>query len=115
MSTVKPKCPDCGEVECNEHDITLMVCVQSPISYYAFTCPSCGKYVSKPAEEHIISLLMSAGVRAQALEIPLEALELHPEDAISEDELINFGLALSQGDFLAVRAATDAYDHKIRA
>ena len=56
-------------------DVSLMVCSHPPLSYYAFACPSCREEVRKPADDHVISLLMSGGVRAQVWELPAEALE----------------------------------------
>jgi hypothetical protein len=77
MTTIKATCPTCGEVELTADDLTLMVCSQAPLSYYAFRCPRCIEEIRKPADDHIISLLVSGGVRATSWTIPAEALEEH--------------------------------------
>ncbi len=77
MTTIKATCPTCGEVELTADDLTLMVCSQAPLSYYAFRCPRCIEEIRKPADDHIISLLVSGGVRATNWSIPAEALESH--------------------------------------
>ena len=104
MTTIKASCPSCGEVELTSADITLRVCNHAPLSYYAFTCPSCTDEVKKPADDHIVSLLMSGGVRAQVWEIPAEAMEPKSGPTLSYDDLLDFVLQLSRDDMLAAAA-----------
>jgi hypothetical protein len=55
--------------------------------------------VRKPADEHIISLLMSGGVRAQVLVIPAEVLEPYPSGPpVSYDDILDFHEELAQAD-----------------
>ena len=110
MTTIKATCPTCGEVELTADDLTLMVCSQAPLSYYAFRCPRCIEEIRKPADDHIISLLISGGVRATNWNIPAEALEEHDGSSISYDELLDFALAAERTDYLAALA-----DHAFRA
>lgn len=101
MTTIKASCPVCGEQELTPGDIRLMVCRNAPSSYYEFGCPSCGDDVRKPADDYVISLLMSGGVVAHTW-------ELAPRPAgppLTEDDLIAFGLAIETCDDLVVRAA----------
>src|SRR5579859_7810381 len=77
MTTIKASCPACGEVELTSPDVTLMVCSHAPLTYYTFTCPRCLGEVRKPADDHVVSLLMSGGVTAVVWELPAEALEPH--------------------------------------
>ena len=49
VTTIKASCPTCGEVELTSDDVSLMVCSQPTLSYYAFTCPGCLDEVRKPA------------------------------------------------------------------
>jgi hypothetical protein len=65
VTTIKASCPTCGEVELTSADITLRVCNHAPLSYYAISCPPCESVVRKPADDHIVSLLMTGGVKAQ--------------------------------------------------
>jgi predicted RNA-binding Zn-ribbon protein involved in translation (DUF1610 family) len=103
MTTIKASCPTCGEVEMTSNDVMLMVCNHAPLSYYAFDCPSCADEVRKPADDHVISLLMSGGVRAQVWEVPAEALEPKAGPALTYDDLLDFALLLSNEDDIAAR------------
>jgi hypothetical protein len=82
-------------------DVTLMVCSHAPLSYYTFSCPSCDSLVKKPADDHIVSLLMSGGVRAVVWELPGEALEAKDGPTLTYDDLLDFALHLGSTDFLA--------------
>ena len=109
MTTIKASCPACGEVELTSSDITLRVCNHAPLSYYAFTCPTCEDEVRKPADDHIVSLLMSGGVKAQVWEIPAEALEPRVGPALGYDDLLDFVLYLGREDFLVAHATPAAH------
>ena len=76
MTTIKASCPTCGEVELTPADVSLMVCSHAPLSYYAFSCPTCHDEVRKPADDHVVSLLVSGGVPARVWDLPAEALEV---------------------------------------
>ena len=96
VTTIKASCPTCGEVELTSADITLRVCNHAPLSYYSFECPTCEDEIRKPADDHIVSLLMSGGVKAQVWEIPAEALEPKPGPALGYDDLLDFVLQLGR-------------------
>ena len=104
MTTIKASCPSCGEVELTSADITLRVCNHAPLSYYSFVCRTCRDEVRKPADDHIISLLVSGGVRATSWAVPAEALESHTGPSISYDELLDFALAMERTEYLAALA-----------
>jgi len=108
MTTIKASCPSCGEVELTSDDIRLRVASYAPLSYYQFTCPSCQDLVRKPADDHIVSLLMSGGVRAEVWEVPAEALEPKGGPDLTYDDLLDFVLQLSRDDLLAARATVAA-------
>lgn len=108
MTTIKASCPGCGDVELTSDDVTLRVCNHAPMSYYSFTCPSCEDVVRKPADEHIVSLLISGGVKTERWQIPAEALEPKPGPSLSYDDLLDFVLHLGADDLLAARAAASA-------
>lgn len=108
MTLIKASCPSCGEVELTPSDVSLMVCSHAPLSYYAFVCAGCSSEVRKPADDHVVSLLVSGGVPATVWEIPAEALEPRTGPALSYDDLLDFALGLGETDLLAeeiVRAA----------
>jgi hypothetical protein len=62
---IKATCPDCGEVNLTPGDVQLMVCTVQTLSYYAFDCGGCVRQVRKPADDRIVTLLKSGGVRVQ--------------------------------------------------
>jgi len=105
MTTIKASCPSCGEVELTPADVSLMVCSHAPLSYYAFTCPGCADEVRKPADDHVVSLLVSGGVPATVWDVPAEALEPRSGGALTYDDLLDFALQLSRTDLLAPVAA----------
>ncbi len=105
MTTIKASCPTCGEVELTPADVALMVCSHAPLSYYAFHCTTCSEEVRKPADDHVVSLLVSGGVPAQVWELPAEALEAHTGPALSYDDLLDFALHLGTTDLLSELAS----------
>jgi hypothetical protein len=109
VTTIKASCPSCGEVELTSDDISLRVCSHGPLSYYTFTCPECIELVRKPADDHIVSLLMSGGVRAEVWEVPAEALEPKAGPDLSYDDLLDFVLQLGRDDMLSARATAPAH------
>ena len=104
MTTIKASCPTCGEVELTPADVSLMVCSHAPLSYYAFCCPTCREQIRKPADDHVVSLLVSGGVPASVWDLPGEALELHDGPRLSYDDLLDFALHLGATDLLAAAA-----------
>src|SRR4051812_39463583 len=102
MTTIKAACPMCGEVELTSRDIALRICKpRQSLSRYEFICPGCSNEVTKPADEHIQSLLISGGVAPELLDIPAEAFEDHHGPAINYDDLLDFHLELEETDDLA--------------
>lgn len=101
MTTIKASCPSCGEIELTPDDVSLMVCSHAPLSYYAFQCHGCDSEVRKPADDHVVSLLVSGGVPATVWELPAEFLEVKSGPALSYDDLLDFALQLGDTDLLA--------------
>ena len=96
MTTIKATCPGCGEVELTPDDIELRVCTHAPASYYVFECPMCHTPIQKPADDRVIQLLISGGVKAIVWELPSEVLEAHEGPAFTKDDLLDFHLLLEQ-------------------
>src|SRR5436309_15819947 len=96
VTTIKATCPRCGEVELTPDDIELRVCTHAPASYYVFGCTLCRTDVQKPADDRVIQLLISGGVRAIVWELPDEVLESHAGSALTHDDLLDFHLLLEQ-------------------
>jgi len=105
MTTIKASCPTCGEVELTPADVSLMVCSHAPLSYYAFCCPTCSEEVRKPADDHVVSLLVSGGVPATVWDVPAEVLEPRTGPALTYDDLLDLALQLEAHDLLAPVAA----------
>ena len=104
MTTIKASCPTCGVVELTPADVSLMVCSHAALSFYTFACPTCTVEVRKPADDHVVSLLVSGGVPACVWDLPGEALELHDGPRLTYDDLLDFALHLGQSDLLAAAA-----------
>ena len=104
MTTIKATCPRCGEVELTPAHVSLMVCTHPELSYYAFDCPGCGHNVRKPADDHVVSLLVSGGIAATVWELPQEALERRCGAPLTYDDLLDFCLHLGTTDLLSAAA-----------
>ena len=105
MTTIKASCPTCGEVELTPADVSLVVCSHAPLSYYCFACPDCTEQIRKPADDHVVSLLVSGGVPATVWEVPAEALEPRTGPALTYDDLLDLAIQLNSTDLLAPVAA----------
>jgi hypothetical protein len=98
MTTIKASCPVCGDVSLTPQDVSLVVCSHDEWSYYAFSCPTCQDEVRKPADDEIIALLISGGVKAENWHVPAEALEVHQGGSLTYDDLLDFALWLDSHD-----------------
>jgi predicted RNA-binding Zn-ribbon protein involved in translation (DUF1610 family) len=90
MTTIKATCPDCGEIDLTPDDILLRIGSAQSANTYAFSCPSCGFFIEKPADERVIRLLLSGGVMPTLVHVPAEALEPHYGPRINHDDLLEF-------------------------
>lgn len=107
MTTIKASCPVCGDVELTPAQLRLVVANVTERSFYAFRCTTCGDEVRKPADEEVVALLMSGGVRAERWIIPAEALEARVGPSIGYDDVLDFVLALGRVDDLAGMLGSD--------
>lgn len=108
MITIKATCGACGEVDLTPPQVRLVVASHPPLSYYAFTCPACRQEVRKPADEHVVTLLLSGGVAPQLWDVPAEALETRSGNPLDYDDLLDFALGLAREDRLAALATGSA-------
>ena len=90
MTTIKATCPGCGEVDLGADDILLRIGASRSVNTYGFTCPDCGDFVEKPADDRIVRLLLSGGVVPVPVHVPAEALEIHDGPPISHDDILDF-------------------------
>ncbi len=66
----KAACPECrGRFELASDAFRLAIGASRSTTFYAFTCPDCGRAVRKPAGERIVELLTGGGVRTLRLHI----------------------------------------------
>jgi hypothetical protein len=105
MTTIKASCPSCGDVVLSPADVRLAVCRVPSLSYYAFVCRECLTEVRKPADDHVISLLVAGGIRPEVWDVPAEVRERRPSTPMGYDELLDFVLKLGATDDLAALAA----------
>lgn len=101
MATIRASCPDCGDVELTTVDMTVRVCADDNQGAYAFRCPSCRMTVHKAAEQRIVDLLISSGVRMELWRLPLELKERPAGAAFTHDDLIEFHQILGRDDWFA--------------
>lgn len=100
MTTIKATCPTCGDVDLRPRDIHVVVAPAADWATYTFTCPACQDDITKNADEEVVTLLRSAGVRVEKVKVPAEALEPHYGPVISHDDLIDFGRIMAHTDDL---------------
>ena len=99
MTTIKATCPQCGEVDLVAEDILLRIGARASVNTYGFSCPSCGEFVEKHADERIIRLLLSGGVMPSLVHVPAEILESRSGPPINYDDLLNFHETLEQDNW----------------
>ena len=100
MTTIKATCPGCGEVDLTAEDILLRIGGQASANSYGFSCPDCGDFVEKPADDRIVRLLLSGGVMPMLVHVPAEALEAKQGPPINYDDLLAFHEVLKSDDWL---------------
>lgn len=96
MTTIKATCPTCGEVDLTADDIELRLSNAEDASRYGFECPVCVDFIWKPADERIVELLISGGVRANVIEERFRS-DLPP---LTYDDLLDFHFALQNDSVL---------------
>ena len=99
MTTIKATCPSCGEVALGAEDILLRIGATRTVNTYGFTCPDCGDFVEKPADDRVVRLLLSGGVVPVPVHVPAEALEIHEGAAFTYDDVLDFHIALQSEDW----------------
>lgn len=96
VATIRASCPTCGDVELTSRDVSVQVCATNNQGSYAFRCPECNIAVSKLAEQRIVDLLVSSGVRLSVWSMPAELEEPRTGDPITYDDLLEFHYQLQQ-------------------
>jgi hypothetical protein len=76
------------------------MCSATEEGTYSFLCPACRLIVNKPAEQRVVELLVSAGVRVVSWDLPAELSEAKYGPVISYDDLLAFHFELDSEDWL---------------
>ena len=107
MTSIRTKCPHCGEVEMQARGVLLTVEPDSGEGTYTFVCPLCDQVVEKPADRRIASLLMSIGVEVEERQPQPPDPEIKPEGPpFSLDDVIDFHFLLDQDDWFEALTAS---------
>jgi hypothetical protein len=82
-------------------------------SYYGFTCPSCLETVHKPADDRVIRLLISGGVRVLSLDPSTQERqrplsERFEGPPITHDDILDFHALLQRDDWFSDLVALTA-------
>ncbi|HVF53289.1 MAG TPA: hypothetical protein VNC78_06730 [Actinomycetota bacterium] len=101
MTTIKATCPSCGEVDLTADDVILRIGAGPVVNTYGFSCPTCGDFVQKNADDRVVRLLLSGGVMPTLLHIPAEALERKEGPPINHDDLLQFHEMIERDDWYA--------------
>lgn len=101
MATIKASCPYCGDVDLASTSLITRICSYRPWSFYEFTCPRCAEAIRKPADDHLIAVLTSGGVRSTYWHVPAEVVEWRGGPVLTADDLLDFHLELGRRDDLA--------------
>jgi hypothetical protein len=118
MTTIRTKCPTCGDVDMRAGAISLFLETGSDRGAFAFVCPACSSEVSKPANRKTVALLLAAGVEpagSDAVEaeparpwLPLEDRSPVPDaDVFSLDDVIRFHFLLEDDSALEELLSVD--------
>ena len=97
MTTIKASCEHCtGEIEMGPAAFLITTYKHSGVGYYEFFCDKCHRANRKDADEHIVSLLKSGGVRQVVITVPAEALEPKGGPPINYDDVMDFILEMDK-------------------
>jgi len=117
MTTIRTKCPTCGDVDMAADAISLLLDPTGERGEYGFTCPECMADVTKPANRKAVALLIAAGVEPAPFQddavtepvLDLEDLSPDPTAApFTLDDLIAFHFLLEDEVALADELTVEA-------
>ena len=99
MALIRATCSDCGDVELRSRDLRVRVCKDNQAATYLFRCPVCRMIEVRPAESHVVDVLLAAGVHCTEWSLPTELEEAHYGAAISHDDVLDFHDLLATPDW----------------
>ena len=66
MALIRATCSDCGDVELRSRDLRVRTCADTDEATYLFRCPVCRMIEVRPAEAHVVDVLLAAGVDSES-------------------------------------------------
>ncbi|MEX0766873.1 MAG: hypothetical protein WD029_00190, partial [Microthrixaceae bacterium] len=66
MALIRATCTDCGDVELRSRDLRVRTCVDTSEATYLFRCPICRMIEVRSAEDHVVDVLLAAGVTSES-------------------------------------------------
>ncbi|MHB1930380.1 MAG: hypothetical protein ACYCUG_13365 [Acidimicrobiales bacterium] len=105
MATVRASCPSCGDVETTTRAVQVLRCSATGSASYAFVCPACRLRVAKEATEHVVRLLVDAGVPVVHWDLPAELDEPKYGLPVTHDDLLAFHFSLQEAGWLEAQVA----------
>ncbi len=105
MALIRATCSDCGDVELRSRDLRVRTCENTDDSTYLFRCPVCRMIEVRPAEAHVVDVLVAAGVDCETWRMPAELGERKAGlDVISHDDVLDFHDLLNTPDWFVTLA-----------
>jgi hypothetical protein len=108
MTTIRARCPRCGEVDMDPDAIMLSAETEFGAGSYLFVCPACLEPVEKRADQKVVELLRSVGVRLSGSagggeEAPSERERPVPSaPPFTYDDLLSFHFLLEDDERLSI-------------
>ena len=94
MTEIIATCPVCGDIKLSVGDVRLTVADSWAV--YRFRCTQCYDDVTRPADEHLVSLLVSVDVAIDL--VPTERSISKSAAAFTYDDLLDFALLLKHNE-----------------
>lgn len=102
MALIRATCSDCGDVELHSRDLKVRTLEDTNESTYIFRCPVCRMIEVRPAESHIVDVLLAAGVAQESWRLPSELSEPRRagnRESINHDDVLDFHQLLNTPDW----------------
>jgi hypothetical protein len=104
MALIKATCSDCGDVELRSKDVRVRMCLDGGAATYLFRCPVCRMVEVRNADDHVVDVLLAAGVDCTEWHLPAELHEPHLGGPISHDDVLDFHALLERADWFQTLA-----------
>lgn len=105
MALIRATCSDCGDVELRSRDLRVRQCRDDESATYLFRCPVCRMIEVRPAEEHVVDVLLAAGVHSTEWSLPAELTERPVGSPITHDDVLDFHDLLTTSDWFTTLAS----------